>query len=240
MLSDLEVPPPFVQLASNELRWRLLRELAQSDRRVRELMASIDQPQNLVSYHLGKLRAAGLVTTRRSSADGRDVYYHLDLAQCAEYLAGAATALHPGLHPDTARTPVVRPVRVAFLCTGNSARSPMAAALLSHRAGEQVVAASAGSNPKPLHPLAVRALEAYGIELRHDPRHVDTLAAERFDFVISLCDRLRERCPEFAHHPTMIHWSVPEPTDDIAAFRQLAADLDTRIGFLIPVLNRAR
>jgi protein-tyrosine-phosphatase/DNA-binding transcriptional ArsR family regulator len=240
MVTDLDVPPAFVQLAGNGLRWRLLRELAQSDCRVRELMITLGQPQNLVSYHLGRLRSAGLVTMRRSNADGRDVYYHLDLARCAEYLAGTASALHPGLHPANARERVTRPVRVAFLCTGNSARSPMAAALLQHRAGDQVVTASAGSNPKPLHPLAIRALREYGIELVHEPQQVDTLTAEPFDFVISLCDRLREVCPEFNHHPAMIHWSIPEPADDYAAFQRLASELDTRIGFLIPALNDRR
>ncbi len=238
MVSDTSTPPAFVQLAGNEVRWRLLRELAQSDRRVRELMATTDQPQNLVSYHLGKLRSAGIVTTRRSNADSRDVYYQLDLTRCAEYLAGTATALHPGLRSDAGSTPIRRPVRVAFLCSGNSARSPMAAALLRLRAGDQVTASSAGSNPTQLHPHAARAMREYGIGLAdHTPRHVDTLTADRFDFVISLCDRLREVCPDFAHHPAIVHWSIPEPDDDYASFRRIASELDTRIGFLIPVLN---
>ncbi len=238
MVSDPNSPPAFVQLAGHELRWRLLRELAHSDRRVRELMATTEHPQNLVSYHLGKLRSADIVTTRRSNADSRDIYYHLDLVRCAEYLAGTAAALHPGLRYDAGVTPPSRPIRVAFLCTGNSARSPMAAALLRHRASDQVITVSAGNNPTPLHRYAARALREYGIDLAdHTPRHVDTLTGDRFDLVISLCDRLREVCPEFAHHPAMVHWSIPEPEDDYPSFQRIAAELDTRIGFLIPVLN---
>src|SRR5690348_2798972 len=82
-------PPPFVQLAGHPLRWRLLGELARGDRRVRELVALVSEPQNLVSYHLRKLREAGLVGARRSTFDARDAYYHLDLASCADALAAA-------------------------------------------------------------------------------------------------------------------------------------------------------
>ena len=78
-------------------RWALLQELARSDRRVGELSALIGKPQNLVSYHLGELRRGGLISARRSSADGRDVYYRIDLVRCGDVLTGAGRALHPGL-----------------------------------------------------------------------------------------------------------------------------------------------
>jgi protein-tyrosine-phosphatase/DNA-binding transcriptional ArsR family regulator len=253
MVSDSSVTPPaFVQLAGHALRWRLMRELAHSDRRVRELVTGIDQPQNLVSYHLGKLRSAGLVTTRRSAADGRDVYYHLDLTRCAELLAGTAAALHPALRHDPDPTQLgltaAGQVKVLFLCTGNSARSPMAAALLRHRTGDQVEATSAGSHPKPLHPHAIRALHEYHVDLTgHEPQHLNAFTGRRFDYVISLCDRVREVCPDFPHRPAFIHWSIPDPnattrgggdgSPGYAAFRRTAAELDTRIRFLIPVLS---
>ena len=99
--SSLPVPA-VVRLLAEPVRWRLMRELASGDQRVRELTAAVRQPQNLVSYHLRQLRAAGLVTARRSSFDGRDTYYSLDLDGCAEALAGAAGALHPGLAPAPA------------------------------------------------------------------------------------------------------------------------------------------
>src|SRR3954447_2172068 len=90
-------PPDFLHLAGHRLRWRLLGELASSDRTVHELTGLVDQAQNLVSYHLGKLRDAGLVSTRRSSADGRDSYYTADLTRIGELLSATGGALHPGL-----------------------------------------------------------------------------------------------------------------------------------------------
>ena len=79
-------PPEFLRLAGHPLRWRLLSELSRSDRMVHELTGLVGQPQNLVSYHLGKLRDARLVTARRSSADRRDTYYGLDLARVRRQL----------------------------------------------------------------------------------------------------------------------------------------------------------
>src|SRR3954471_16013307 len=90
-------PPRFLQLAGDPLRWRLLSELASSDRRVGELCELAGQRQSLVSYHLRQLRDGGLVSARRSSADGRDTYYVLELARCRELLASAGASLHPGL-----------------------------------------------------------------------------------------------------------------------------------------------
>src|SRR6185437_1571146 len=190
--------PSFVRLAGHPVRWRLMGELARSDRRVRELVALLDQPQNLVSYHLGRLRAAGLVEARRSSFDARDSYYRLDLGSCADALAAAGLALHPGL--QFAPVPPAGPgrhCRVLFLCTGNSARSPVAEALLRARA-DRVEVASAGSRPKQLQPNAVRVLREYGIELAgRSPQHLSVFEGQRFDYVITLCDRVREVCPEF-------------------------------------------
>src|ERR671933_1395424 len=90
-------PPRFLRLAGHPLRWRLLSELAHSDRRVGELCELAGRRQSLVSYHLRQLRDGGLVSMRRSAADGRDTYYVLDLARCGELLASAGASLHPGL-----------------------------------------------------------------------------------------------------------------------------------------------
>src|SRR5689334_11240103 len=132
MPADADSSPPLVmRLLSDPVRWRLLRELGASDRRVRELVDRVGQPQNLVSYHLRRLRAAGLVEARRSSFDGRDAYYRLDVEGCARAWAEAGSALHPGLGPATSglhlpAAPGGARWRVLFLCSGNSARSPMA------------------------------------------------------------------------------------------------------------------
>src|SRR5215218_9846735 len=91
-------PPTFLRLAAHPLRWQLLTALAESDYRVRELVARVDQPQNLVSYHLRLLRSGELVTSTRSSFDGRDSYYHLDLDRCASALTDSGATLHPALH----------------------------------------------------------------------------------------------------------------------------------------------
>jgi protein-tyrosine-phosphatase/DNA-binding transcriptional ArsR family regulator len=247
--SSLPVPA-VVRLLAEPVRWRLMRELASGDRRVRELTAAVRQPQNLVSYHLRQLRAAGLVTARRSSFDARDTYYRLDLDGCAQALAASVSALHPGLVlppavPQTAAAaePVRR--RVLFVCTGNTGRSPMAEALLRHQAGPHVEAASAGIRPKPLHQDAVAVMrDRYRIDITgHQPTPVETVAHERFDFVITLCDKAREHCPEFPGHPGLIHWSMPDPAaaeGDLAgypAFERTAAELDARIRFLLPVLR---
>src|SRR3954464_8199338 len=119
-------PPRVLRLAGHPLRWRLLSELARSDRRVGELCALAARRQSLVSYHLRQLRDGGLVSMRRSAADGRDNYYVLDLARCGEMLSSAGISLHPGLasrrRPDARRERDSPIARVLFLCTGNSAR----------------------------------------------------------------------------------------------------------------------
>jgi ArsR family transcriptional regulator, arsenate/arsenite/antimonite-responsive transcriptional repressor / arsenate reductase (thioredoxin) len=224
-------------MVADPLRWRLLRELSSSDRRVRELVTLVDQPQNLVSYHLGRLRTGGLVGARRSSFDGRDTYYHLDLERCAQGLIMAGTALHPGLRLDPAPTvPPGAGVRtVLFLCTGNSARSQTAEALVEARSGGRVRAFSAGSDPKPLHPNTARVLAARGVRLAGKrPKHLSVFAGRRFDHVITLCDRVREVCPEFPGHPGHRHWSIPDPAargGSYPAFEQMAAELEIRIRF---------
>jgi len=245
--STRPAPPPFVRLAGHPLRWQLLGELGRTDLRVRELVRLTDQPQNLVSYHLGRLRAARLVGVRRSTFDARDAYYHLDLVSCADALAAAGLALHPGLRmaPGPAAAPARR-YRVLFLCTGNSARSPVAEALLRQLAG-QIEVASAGSHPKALHPNTVRVLGEYGIELAgRSPQHLGAFEGERFDYVITLCDRVREVCPEFPGTAGKVHWSIPDPAapggtdqDTYLAFKRMAAELEKRIGFLLAALSAA-
>jgi protein-tyrosine-phosphatase len=126
---------------------------------------------------------------------------------------------------------------VLFLCTGNSARSQMAEALLGQLAGGAVEAASAGSRPKPLHPEAVRVMREHGIDISgRRSKHLEEFAGQRFGYVITLCDRVREVCPEFPGHPQLIHWSIADPAGEAdlgAAFRRVAAELRTRIGFLL-------
>jgi protein-tyrosine-phosphatase/DNA-binding transcriptional ArsR family regulator len=246
-------PPKFVRLVAHPLRWWLLRELAYSDRAVRELSELVGEQQSLVSYHLGQLRTGGLVRTRRSSADRRDSYYAIDLAACREQLQAAGSALHPGLWLVAEHFPT-RPIknggrrpkpRVLFLCTGNSTRSQIAEALLETMSGGTVAAASAGSHPKPLHPNAVRVMHKRGIDISANrAKNMDEFVAQRFDVVITLCDRVKEVCPEFPSHPDLVHWSIPDPALEgsndratLPAFTRLVTELETRIEFLLDGLE---
>ncbi len=120
----------------------------------------------------------------------------------------------------------------------------MAEALARARSGGAIEAVSAGSQPTSIHANAVRVMrEEYGLDLAgHASRRLDAFADRRFDWVISLCDRVREVCPEFPGYPETIHWSIANPatgdSDDVTypLFQQTAAELATRIGFLLAVL----
>lgn len=233
--------PTFLRLGGHPVRWQLLSELARSDRQVRELTATIGEAQSLTSYHLKQLRDGGLVTMRRSSADGRDAYYSLDLAACRELFTAAGSALHPGLAapPTNRRRTRRRPVRVLFLCTGNSSRSQIAEALLQEFGGSRVDVVSAGSHPKPIHPYAVRVMRKRGLDLGdRRSKHLDEFTGQRFDHVISLCDRVREVCPDFPGATTVAHWSIADPADEgYPAFARTAQDLETRIRFLLSAIE---
>jgi protein-tyrosine-phosphatase/DNA-binding transcriptional ArsR family regulator len=237
----------FLRVIADPHRWAIVSQLALSDRRVGELTEMVGRPQNLVSYHLRELRDAGLVSSRRSSLDGRDTYYRLNLNRCSQLFAHSAEALHPALRlvPD----PVApqrrgRVPKVLFLCTGNSARSQIAEALTVERSGHTVRARSAGSHPKPLHPNAVRVLAERGIDIAGNAtKHLRSVARLRFDRVITLCDKVRDVCPEFPEGVTTAHWSIADPaaagdTDEATypAFRAVADELETRIDLLVAEL----
>jgi ArsR family transcriptional regulator, arsenate/arsenite/antimonite-responsive transcriptional repressor / arsenate reductase (thioredoxin) len=230
-------------MAGPDLRWRLLSELARSDLRVRELVTLTGQPQSLVSYHLRQLRASGLVSVRRSSYDGRDTYYHLDLARCAESLAAAGAALHPGLTAAASASTLTpsTPRDLLFMCTGNSARSQMAEALARRHSRGHIRAVSAGSSPKPVHHNTARVMAEYGVvRAKWQSKHFSQFAGRQFHYVITLCDRVREVCPQFPGNPRYIHWSIADPAASgdndeatLAAFQATAADIDVRIGYLL-------
>lgn len=230
--------PAFLQLAAHPVRWRLLGELAAGDHRVRELATLVGQPQNLISYHLRLLRDGGLIRATRSSYDGRDSYYHLDLSRCTDMLAAAGLALHPALqlHPAELPADCDPSAAVLFVCTGNSARSVLAEALLRRHSGDRLRVISAGTRPKPdIHPSAVRVLRReYGIDITAQrPRPVDAEDITAYRYVITLCDKAREACPEFPEHPGHRHWSIPDPAgEDYPVFVNIAAEINDRTRFL--------
>src|SRR2546430_15436538 len=103
--------------------------------------------------------------------------------------------------------------RVLFLCTGNSARSQMAEALLNWKGKDRFEAYSAGSRPAAqVNPLAIATLREHGIPWAGQaPRGVDGLEREHWDFVVTVCDRAKEACPIFPCQPILAHWGMPDP-----------------------------
>src|SRR6266516_2905466 len=246
--------PDFLKLLAHDVRWKILSVLARSDFCVQELVRLLDYPQNLVSYHLRRLREQDIITERRSSADGRDIYYSLDLDTLHRLYVSTAEALHPALSNTEATLeedipPLPRkPIRVLFLCTENSARSQMAEALLRHLSKGQVEAFSAGSHPSKLHPFAVQVMAAMGIDISQQrSKHFDEFLGQPFDRIVTVCDRVRESCPNFPGDPERIHWSFPDPAvvdgpDEARyhAFEQTALQLTNRIRFLLALLDREK
>src|SRR5688572_14652721 len=105
------------------------------------------------------------------------------------------------------------PVRVLFLCTGNSARSQIAEALLQKKGGDRFVVASAGAEPaKEVRPETIAALRGLNIDWSNrKPKGYDAVAGEQWDLVITLCDRVKESCPALPTRPVTAHWGVPDP-----------------------------
>lgn len=120
------------------------------------------------------------------------------------------------------------PLRVLVLCTGNSARSQLAEALLATRGAGRVVATSAGSRPAArVNPYALELLHAQGIPWEgRTPRSIDDLAGAPFDLVITVCDNARDACPFYPGAGAQVHWGLPDPADatDAAAARRAFAD----------------
>ncbi len=245
-------PPDFLKLLAHDLRWKLIIALVRSDHRVQELVSLLNQPANLVSYHLKQLRGQRLVTERRSAADARDVYYRINLEQLRDLYIMAGAALHPALieteskPSEQAQYRIDMPTRVLFLCTHNSARSQMAEGILRNFSGSTVDVVSAGSNPTGVHSYAVSALAKLSIDIhQQQSKHIDQYHGQSFDYIITVCDRVREACPIFPDDPERIHWSFPDPAaiDEparYAAFEQTAQELVTRIRFLLTMIEHKK
>lgn len=253
MKTVISHPPGILKLLAHEIRWAVVRELARSDYRVQELVERLHLPQNLLSYHLRKLREGRLVVERRSSADEREVYYRLDLDQFqASYLA-AGSLVHPAIlmeHGEPYESLAWSPgTRVLFLCTENSARSQMAEALLRHLSHGKVEAYSAGSRPaSQIHPLARRVMEQMGIDMSQAiPRHFQIFEGQSFDAIVTVCDRVVESCPTFPGDPERVHWSFLDPAsiqgteaEQLHAFEQTALQLTTRLRLFLTLLARKK
>ena len=139
-----------------------------------------------------------------------------------------------------------RPIRVLFVCTGNSARSVMAEALLRQHGGSAFEVHSAGTEPKGINPLTLRVLAAVGIDASWArSKSVDEFVGQSFDYVITVCDQARQSCPVFPGTHESLHWGYEDPaaaegTDEerLAVFRRVLTQIGERINLFIPLAGR--
>jgi protein-tyrosine-phosphatase/DNA-binding transcriptional ArsR family regulator len=196
-------------------RLAIVDELATSDRAPVELQRLTNIPSNLLAHHLDVLEQVGLITRSRSSGDGRRRYVHLH-----------RDALHD-LTPGRRR----RAQRALFVCTHNSARSQLAAALWTQLTNQP--ADSAGTHPADrVHPGAVAAARRAGLDLTDArPKHLDEIGSMP-RLVVTVCDRAHE---ELDPDHTWLHWSVPDPVQapTKATFDATVDELRTRIHALV-------
>jgi len=127
--------------------------------------------------------------------------------------------------------------RVLFLCTGNSARSQMAEGWARFLSKGEVEAFSAGTEPRPLNPLAVRAMAEVGIDISaQQSKALEVYLGQPFDFVITVCDRAKEHCPVWPSIKERIHWSFDDPAEAtgteeqrLAVFRRVRDEIRNRM-----------
>lgn len=171
-------------------RLLIIDTLSMGDASPTELQTALGMPSNLLAHHLKVLEGEGMIARTRSEADRRRTYLHL--------IPGALDGLLP-----SERLPAQR---VVFVCTANSARSQLAAALW--RRASSIPAASAGTHPaERIHPGALAAAGRRGLPLRRArPQQLARVLSEG-DFVVTVCDAAHERRPAAA----ALHWSVPDP-----------------------------
>ena len=200
-------------------RLRITDTLADGDASPSELAAVLAMPSNLLAHHLHVLEDAGIVTRHRSQGDRRRTYLRLNpgaLAPC-------------GLPRRTAH-------RLLFVCTGNSARSHLAAALW--RQASAVPAASAGTHPaQEIDPGAIAAAQRHRLPLPRLRPTAITEVREDGDLVVTVCDLAHEELRD----PAALHWSVPDPVaaGDPASFDSAVTELADRVRTLAPRLAPA-
>ncbi len=139
-------------------------------------------------------------------------------------------------------------IRVLFVCTGNSARSQIAEALLRHSGGNDFVAFSAGTEPRSINPYTIRVLAEVGIDWSGArSKSVREYLDEPFDYVITVCDRARQTCPVFPGEHNSLHWGLDDPAevegtdaDKLAAFRRTQTEVSVRLRPFIELARQAR
>ena len=130
--------------------------------------------------------------------------------------------------------------RVLFLCTGNSARSQMAEGLLRHLAGDRFEVSSAGTHPKGMHPQTVAVMKEAGIDVSaQTSKDVDRFRDQKFDYVITVCDRARSHCPTFPGVQP-IHWGFDDPAEapperQLETFRRVRDEIARRLRLFLAI-----
>jgi protein-tyrosine-phosphatase len=121
----------------------------------------------------------------------------------------------------------------------------MAEGILHHLSKGQMEVFSAGSEPEAIHPLAIRVLRESGVDIRQQrSKHLDEFRGQKFDYILTVCDRVREVCPVFPGDPEQIHWSFPDPAEvegepaRLRAFNDTAKQLITRLNYLLLMIER--
>jgi arsenate reductase len=139
------------------------------------------------------------------------------------------------------------PIRVLFVCTGNSARSQMAEALLEQLGGPDFLVESAGTEPRGVNPYTIGVLAELGIDWSTaESKSLDRFVDEDWDYVVTVCDRARQACPVFPGGRRSEHWDLADPAEvrgsdaeRQAAFRVTATDLARRLPPFIEEALRA-
>jgi len=139
-----------------------------------------------------------------------------------------------------------RPIRVLFVCTGNSARSVMAEALLRHHGGDRFEVYSAGTVPRGINPLTLRVLAEAGIDASWArSKSVDEFLGQSFDYVVTVCDQARQVCPVFPGVHESLHWGYEDPADAtgteeerLAVFRRVFIQIGERVRQFATVTSR--
>ena len=139
-----------------------------------------------------------------------------------------------------------RPIRVLFVCTGNSARSLMAEALLRHHGGDRFEVQSAGTEPRGVNPLTLRVLAEAGIDASWArSKSVDEFLGQSFDYVVTVCDQARQVCPVFPGVHDALHWGYDDPAEAtgteeerLAVFRRVFIQIGERVRQFATVTNR--
>lgn len=214
-MDDLDVRAARHAALGDPVRLRIVDHLAVSDRSPVELRRRVGIESNLLAHHLDVLEEVGLIIRSRSSGDGRRRYVHL----CRD------------IHDAIGTRPTIAAQPVLFVCTANSARSQLAAALWTSLTGG--AAASAGTDPAArVHPGAVAAAGRAGLDLGDArPRSLDEIR-RRPKLVITVCDRAHE---ELDPAEDWLHWSIPDPVPGgtKAAFDATVTELADRIASIV-------